>query len=76
MISADKWSYNTGQMDVLTFGAGYLNILGALSSTVVASGRPCLRRCMPTLRATCAWTARDRVGRARDLGHGDQRSAL
>ena len=38
MVSADKWGHANGQMDALTFGAGYLNIPAALTSTIVATG--------------------------------------
>src|SRR2546423_6403736 len=37
MISADKWSDADNGFDVLTFGAGYLNIPAALSCTTVAT---------------------------------------
>ena len=34
MVSADKWIAPDGTADVCTYGAGYLNILNALASTV------------------------------------------
>lgn len=37
MISADKWNTSTGDPDILTYGAGYLDIPGALASSVVAT---------------------------------------
>jgi serine protease AprX len=36
MVSADKWSFADGTTDACTFGAGYLNIPGALACTVTA----------------------------------------
>jgi serine protease AprX len=35
MVTADKWTEPDGSCDPLTFGAGYIDIMSALSSTVV-----------------------------------------
>ncbi len=37
MVSADRWAQPDGTTDPLTFGAGYLNIRAALSSTAIAT---------------------------------------
>ncbi len=37
MVSADKWTQPDGTGDACTFGAGYLNIQAAMSSTIVAT---------------------------------------
>jgi serine protease AprX len=48
MLSADKWKQPDGTADPLTFGAGYLNILGAMSSTATPN-QPAMS---PTLSIT------------------------
>ncbi len=50
MLSADKWGFANGQSDPCTFGAGYLNIPNALSSTAVLS--PGQRAVSPPLERT------------------------
>lgn len=37
MMSADKWTAPSGEGDACTYGAGYLNVLNALKSNVVAA---------------------------------------
>jgi len=37
MVSADKWTTPTGSGDILSYGAGYLNIPAAMRSTIVAT---------------------------------------
>ncbi|AIE87444.1 S8 family peptidase [Fimbriimonas ginsengisoli] len=37
MASATKWAFPDGQGSIVTFGAGYLDIVGALKSSVVAT---------------------------------------
>jgi len=37
MVSADKWASPSGDTDPCTYGAGFVNILAALQSSVVAT---------------------------------------
>lgn len=37
MVSADKWTTPSGSGDILSYGAGYLNIPGAMRSRIVAT---------------------------------------
>ncbi len=67
MLSADKWAYPDGTTDICTFGAGYLNIPAALSSTAVAT----LPAVSPSLYRDAAGTvyicADDMTGGGADL---------